>query len=99
MKRLALCVIALGWCVGCTEEPPARPPQSAVSKAKETVNLMLVKHGLELYKAMNGEYPKNQAVFDEQIIKANQIELPKLPDGDRYAYDPQKGEFRVEHNN
>ncbi len=73
-------------------------PVAAGFRAQETINFGLVKHNLELYKAMHGEYPKNQTEFNELIVKANQIALPELPEGDRYVYDPQKGQLLVEHH-
>ena len=32
----------------------------------------------------------------EKIIKANQIKLPDLPEGDRYQYDPKTEQLMVE---
>jgi hypothetical protein len=31
-----------------------------------------------------------------QVVQANQIQLPKLEEGERYVYDPQAGELMVE---
>lgn len=55
-----------------------------------------VPHALQLYEATNGRKPATHEEFMEQIIKANQIELPELPAGQRYIYDPQTGELMVE---
>jgi hypothetical protein len=32
----------------------------------------------------------------KEIIEANSIKLPKLPPGEKYIYDPAKGELQVE---
>ena len=42
------------------------------------------------YKGVNGHYPKSQKEFMQKIIKENQINLPELPYGKRYFYDPKK---------
>ncbi|MGM0488259.1 MAG: hypothetical protein ACQESR_16030 [Planctomycetota bacterium] len=51
---------------------------------------------MKLYKASNGKLPETEKEFFEHIIKANQIKLPTLPDGQRYVYDPRKGQLMVE---
>lgn len=53
-------------------------------------------HALQLFEATNGRKPKTHEEFMEQIIQANQINLPELPPGHRYVYDPQTGELMVE---
>jgi hypothetical protein len=51
---------------------------------------------LKLYKATNDKGPKSHEDFMAQIIDANQINLPELPVGQRYIYDPEKEELMVE---
>jgi hypothetical protein len=51
---------------------------------------------LKLFKATNGNGPKSHEEFMAQIIDANQIQLPELPAGQRYVYDPEKEELQVE---
>ena len=55
-----------------------------------------IPHSMKLYKAMNGRYPKDLDEFMDKIIKPAGIDLPELPDGHRYVYDPKKGELLVE---
>ena len=55
-----------------------------------------IPHALNLYKALNGSAPKTEEAFMKEIIKANNIELPELPAGHRYVYDPERGELMVE---
>jgi hypothetical protein len=56
-----------------------------------------IQHAMNLYEAEHGEKPKSHDEFMQKIIGFNQIQLPKLPDGDRYVYDPARGELMVEH--
>ena len=55
-----------------------------------------IPHSMKLYKAMNGRYPKDLDEFMDKIIRLAGIDLPELPDGHRYVYDPKKGELLVE---
>jgi len=56
-----------------------------------------IPHALNIYKALNdGKGPKTEESFMKEIIEANRIELPELPAGHRYVYDPQAGELMVE---
>lgn len=55
-----------------------------------------IPHAMQLYEAMNGRKPQSQKEFFDQIIKANQIQLPELQPGHQYVYDPEKGQLMVE---
>jgi hypothetical protein len=47
-----------------------------------------IKQAVELYRANNdGEYPKTQEEFMENVIKPNSIRLPVLPRNQKYVYD------------
>jgi len=74
---------------------------SATFAAKFQIEQKLVfdqiTHAMNLYEAEHGEKPKSHEEFMDKIIGFNQIKLPKLPDGDRYVYDPERGELMVEH--
>ena len=50
-------------------------------------SILNIQHAIDLYHATNGEYPKTTGEFMEQIIKANNIALPKLPFYQEYGYD------------
>ncbi len=54
-----------------------------------------IPHAIQLFKALNDRNPNSQEEFDDQIIKESDIHLPELPPGDKYLYDPQKGELVV----
>ncbi|MEQ8786413.1 MAG: hypothetical protein RIC55_08940 [Pirellulaceae bacterium] len=53
------------------------------------------------YKALDpdGKGPSSHEVFMKEIIEAARIELPVLPEGDRYEYDPEDEQLYVVHEN
>jgi len=63
-------------------------PLRAYWNVKEQLAIDLMKHAVDLFKASEGRLPKTQDEFMEKIIKANDIRLPQLPEGQRYVYDP-----------
>ena len=69
---------------------------STYVRVQEKVEFLQVDQALKLYQASNGELPKSHDEFMEKVIKANQIMLPKLQEGDKYIYDPEKGQLMVE---
>jgi hypothetical protein len=51
---------------------------------------------LDLYVAQNdGKYPKTNDEYMEHIIKEGMIQLPELPPGQEYFYDPSDHELKV----
>lgn len=50
-------------------------------------SVLSIKHAMDLYHAANDRYPKDYDEFMAEIIKANNIALPKLPHYQEYAYD------------
>ena len=46
-----------------------------------------VDHSLNIFYATNGRYPKDHDEFMREIIKKNNLQLPKLPYGASYEYD------------
>ncbi len=69
---------------------------STYVRVQEKAPLLQVEQALNLYKASNGELPKSHEEFMEKIIKANQINLPELQEGDKYIYDPEQGQLMVD---
>ncbi len=69
---------------------------STYVRVQEKMEFLAVDQALTLYKATNGELPKSHDEFMEKVIKANQINLPKLQEGDKYVYDPEKGQLMVD---
>lgn len=45
-----------------------------------------IQHALDLFHGANERYPKDYAEFMAEIIKANNISLPKLPPYQEYSY-------------
>ena len=64
---------------------------SAVGKIAK----LQIKQSLELYRAEHGNYPKTHDEFMQQIIKRQNLELPKLPGGRQYQYDVDKHELII----
>jgi hypothetical protein len=72
-------------------------PAVALFRTRErTVFEIQIPKALQLYEALHGDKPQTHEEFFEQIIKANRIELPGLPKGHRYVYDPDKGQLMVQ---
>ncbi|MDR2706360.1 MAG: hypothetical protein LBC02_11335, partial [Planctomycetaceae bacterium] len=65
-------------------------PIATKFRAKEmTAYRIQVPQALQLYKAMNdNKGPETHEAFMKDIIKANNIPLPELPEGQEYIYDP-----------
>lgn len=71
-------------------------PIRAKFRAEQRIVFDQVKHALDLYKATNGRAPKSHDEFMQEVIQANQIQLPDLPSGETYVYDPQAEELMVQ---
>ncbi len=74
-----------------------RTPVKALFTAKQKVAFEFkVKPAVNLYEAENGFKPKTHEEFMEKIIKFNEIEVPELPAGHSYVWDPKVGELMVD---
>jgi hypothetical protein len=51
------------------------------------MSILSIEHAMNLYHAANDRYPKDYDEFMNEIIKANNIALPKLPYYQQYGYD------------
>ena len=84
---------------GVTSEQPmsiVTVPVSTYFKAQEmAVFRMQIPSAMNLFQASEGRYPNSEEEFMAKIIKANQIVLPKLPEGDVYFYDVQARELKI----
>lgn len=57
-----------------------------------------IPNAMKLYKAANNNKgPKTHAEFMEVIVKENGVDLPELPEGDEFLYDPQSEQLLVKH--
>ena len=77
---------------------PVATPVGALFSTKEKIAYEIqIPHGLEVYKASHGDYPKTHEEFTKEIVEAGGIELPELPQGHRYVYDPETHTLMIEH--
>jgi hypothetical protein len=75
---------------------PIATPISTYFRVRERVAFDIqIPHSMNLYKASEGRAPKTHEEFMEKIIKANQIHLPTLPEGQHYQYDPKQEQLMV----
>lgn len=72
------------------------PAKAFFSVRERVVFEIAVPEALKLYEATNGEGPKSHEEFMAQIVEANQIQLPELPNGHKYVYDPATKQLMVE---
>jgi hypothetical protein len=54
-----------------------------------------IEHALNLFRGANDRFPKDYDEFMAEIIKANNISLPKLPAYQEYAYDEKEHKLIV----
>ncbi|MBC7353409.1 MAG: hypothetical protein H5U08_13695 [Thermogutta sp.] len=72
-------------------------PVSVYFRSQEHMAFRIqVPHALQLFEAEHGRKPESHEEFWREIIEKNNIQLPRLPPGHRYVYDPQRGELMVE---
>lgn len=71
-------------------------PIRQMFRVEQRMTLLNVDHAMQLYKAEHGKLPSTHEEFMQKIIDANAIELPELPDGERYVYDPVQQQLMVE---
>ena len=68
-------------------------PISAMFRTQDRLVLQQVEAGMNYFRAEHGRLPANYEEFDEKIIKANHIQLPRLSAGQTYVYEG--GELKV----
>ncbi|MBW3601036.1 MAG: hypothetical protein KY475_27685 [Planctomycetes bacterium] len=71
-------------------------PAKTFFRVQERLIFQQVEQALQLYKATEGRLPQSHDEFMQKVIQPNRIQLPELPAGARYVWDPQKGELMVE---
>jgi hypothetical protein len=72
-------------------------PAAAYWAAREKIAYEIeIPQAMKLFQANEDRLPKSHKEFMERIIKENHINLPVLPEGHRYVYDPKRGELMVE---
>ena len=66
---------------------PITGPLEILKKAKVDLPMLAIEHALNLYNAAEGRFPQSHDEFMTQIVVANNIRLPALPNGLQYQYD------------
>jgi hypothetical protein len=75
---------------------PIATPAATYWRAKEQIAFRIqIPEAMKLYKAENGNAPRSHQEFMDKIIRPNQVQLPELPAGQQYVYDPQAEELMV----
>jgi len=72
-----------------------QPAKSLFAFKERAVFQFQIPQAMQLFAATNGRKPKSHDEFMASIIKANNIQLPTLPQGQRYQFDVQSGELMV----
>jgi len=70
-------------------------PIRARFRIEQKVIFDYIKHDMDLFKGLNNRAPKSHEEFMKEIIEANGRELPELPPGEKYVYDPKTEELWV----
>ena len=70
-------------------------PVSQYFRVQDRIILQQVEAAMNLYKGEHGRLPTTHEEFVIDIIQANNIVLPRLPEGHTYVYDPADGVLKV----
>ena len=73
----------------------AQPAITLFAVRERAVFDIQIPQALQLFEALEGRKPKSHEEFMQRIIRDNRIELPELPAGREYRYEPEKGELWV----
>ncbi|MEM9353083.1 MAG: hypothetical protein AAGA92_08725 [Planctomycetota bacterium] len=63
--------------------------------AENEILFIKIKSDLEVYNAMNGDYPQSHEDFMEKFLPQSVQTLPKLEPGDEYLYDPEDNTLKI----
>jgi hypothetical protein len=75
---------------------PFRVYGNAYTSILGQASISQITQAVEFYRANNdGQYPKTQEEFMENVIKPNNIRLPVLPRNRKYVYDVDKHELGI----
>lgn len=74
----------------------AEPAKALFSFEQKAVFDIQIPQAMQLFKAMQGRDPESHDEFMEKIVKANRLQLPKLPEGHKYVYDTDSSQLMVE---
>jgi len=79
---------------GVLAAPIATPVEQYFS-IRQRVEFMKMTKSMQLYEVQHG-LPKTHEEFMKKIIEDNLINLPDLPDGESYRWDPERGQLMVD---
>lgn len=74
----------------------AQPAITLFAVKQRAVFEIEIPHAMQLFEALEGRKPKDHDEFMNKIIKANNINLPELPEGKIYRYHPDDAQLYVE---
>lgn len=74
----------------------AEPAKAFFGVREKIVFQTLIPKYMQMYKGTHGNAPKSHDEFMSHIIEANKVQLPALPAGRKYVYDPDKEELMIE---
>ena len=78
-----------------TAKDPITLQGNAYVTAVGQISVQHIKHALDLYYATNEKYPESLDEFMNEIIKPNNIALPRLPYYQEYGYDSKEHKLVV----
>jgi len=81
---------------GGTVAAPITTPVEQYFSIRQRVEFMKLTKSMQLYEVQHDGLPKTHEEFMKKIIEANLINLPELPDGESYRWDPEKGQLMVD---
>ena len=73
-----------------------QPARSLFAFEQRAVFNIQIPKAVQLFEATEGRKPRSHDEYMNKIIKANLIKLPTLPNGQKYIYDPNRGELMVQ---
>jgi hypothetical protein len=75
---------------------PITISMSVYKSVRGKIPTLQIKHAVDLFNAEHGRYPRDFAEFKKEILDPfPDLNLPALPDYQRYGYDPQKHELVI----
>ena len=74
---------------------PLATPAKAMFKAEQQIMFLKVQQALTAFEILNDRYPNSHDEYMEKVIKANNLNLPELPVGQRYEFDTETHELMV----
>jgi hypothetical protein len=98
VERAQVGVGAQGKDYGNADGGYVSEPISTYFTARELITFNIqIPNAMKFFKQFNGRNPKSLEEFMKEIVKANGINLPELPEGSKYVYDAKTGELMVSH--